>query len=155
LVKPAGQVVAHPLAAQTSFGPHAWPHWPQLAGSLLSSTHWPPHFVYPGAHPISQAPWLQTGAPWGADAQACPQSPQLLGSLAVSAHAAPQAFFPAPHVELHCPPLHVAVPPGGAVHLAPHPPQLTGSASRSTHWPPHIVWSCAHGPPSIAPPCPP
>ena len=56
---------------------HAWPHPPQLAGSLVVFTHDPWQFVWPVGHvavhwPCEHASWV-----W----QACPQAPQLRGSL--------------------------------------------------------------------------
>jgi hypothetical protein len=73
----------------------AIPHWPQLLGSLLTSTHWPLHRMMLG--PPVQLHWPP--APHvPAGPQSLPHWPQLRGSVARSTHA----------------PLHIIIPDGQA-----------------------------------------
>jgi hypothetical protein len=63
---------------------HAFPHPPQFAGSVRTSTHAPlQSFV---SEPHTQVPDWQM-APWP---HAFPQVPQLVGSIDVSVHRPPQ-----------------------------------------------------------------
>jgi hypothetical protein len=98
-------------------------HWPQLAGSALSSTQAPPQFVVPlGQFRVQVLP-LQTSPLL----QACPQAPQFAGSLLVLMQAPAQSAKPVLHNVWHCPALQLALPLAGASQCLPQAPQLSGS----------------------------
>ena len=81
------------------------PHAPQLALSVVVSTHCPLHGVNPLTQPAAQAPPAQT---WDAP-QTWAQVPQLWASTVVSVQAPPQAVWPVGHA--HAPPTHNAPAP--------------------------------------------
>jgi hypothetical protein len=72
-------IVPHAPFEHTCPVPQAWPHTPQLAGSVDSSTQVLPHLVVPPAHASAQAPSEHT---WPA-AHVLPHVPQLSTSVAV------------------------------------------------------------------------
>lgn len=82
---------------------HTFPHAPQLAGSVATSTHEPPQFTWPGEQ--TQLPDWHPPPP-----QAFPQAPQFVESVERSTHEplqltlgagqAPAAQTPFVHVEL-------------------------------------------------------
>jgi hypothetical protein len=77
--------VAGPHVPQIQPSPalHGAPHPPQLALSVIVSTHCPPHAWSPGRHDAVQAPAEQTSvAP-----HTVPHPPQLLGSFTVAMQA--------------------------------------------------------------------
>src|SRR5258707_14837557 len=65
---------------QAEFGPQENPHWPQLLGSALASTHAPPHMVVAPWHVDWQTPAEQVAPA----AQALPHVPQFCESVARS-----------------------------------------------------------------------
>jgi hypothetical protein len=88
-----------PPAMQTLPPVQTVPHVPQFEGSVVVSTHVPPHPVFPGAQHkplLHVAPAVQT----------VPHAPQLLESELRSRHAPPQFVVPPPHVRPHTPPEH-------------------------------------------------
>ena len=101
------------------------PHPPQLAGSLVSSTHTPPQFVRPSGHTMP----LQTIGPGGTvqhpdimqagvlGGHTTKHPPQLVTSLAVLTHLSPQHVKPgAQPVVRQLPPVHTE-----PTHLCPGP----------------------------------
>lgn len=124
----------------------AWPHVPQLAGSVIrfgapmqgDQTTVPFGLHTPVCVP-AQAPHDRGGGgvhaqtpAWQAtpDAQARPQAPQLAGSDRTSRHTPPQSMAPAP-LQVHAP--FWQVEPWG--QAAPHFPQLDELVCRSTQAP--------------------
>jgi hypothetical protein len=79
---------------QTSVPEHAWPHEPQLAGSLSRCTHTPPHWISEGSGSPVCGLMQTTGVP--------PSMP-------------PATQWPS--VEQGRPPEHGAVPEQSAVHV--------------------------------------
>ncbi len=110
---------------------HTFPQVPQLLGSVLVSTHDPPHWVRGGVH-------ITIGVHMPAlhdepDGQTFPHIPQLFGSELVFTHAVPHVTLGGGHGVPHTPPVQLA--PSG--HLLPHAPQLLVSVDLSTHVPLH------------------
>jgi hypothetical protein len=66
------------------------PHWLQLSGSDVRSTHLLPHRV-----PVVQTHWPPTHAE--VLLHLVPHAPQLAASVCVFVHDAPQSVSPAPH----------------------------------------------------------
>jgi hypothetical protein len=87
------------------------PHWPQLAGSVVRSTHAPPHGHSPAPHG-----WQVPSAGSQCPRQQSASTRQLLPSSL-------QAQKPLLQLRL--------------AHTTPHWPQLPGSVVRSTSTPPH------------------
>jgi hypothetical protein len=71
---------------QNSYVPHALPHPPQLAGSVSTSTHAPPHEFLSG--PQTQLPASQIEPP----PHGLSQPPQWAGSVFVSVQSAPHVL---------------------------------------------------------------
>jgi hypothetical protein len=76
--------VAGPHVPQTqpSVAPQGVLHAPQLALSVLVSTHWPAHAVSPGRHVAAHLPAEQTSLA----EHVTPHPPQLPGSPTVGMH---------------------------------------------------------------------
>jgi hypothetical protein len=96
---------AHLPPEQMSGEEQAWPHWPQLAGSLLVSTQAWPHIVSE-PHDVAQAPLAHT--PPGHE---CPHWPQLAGSLVVSTQLPLHAVAFPGQLLAHVPVEHTSVAP--------------------------------------------
>jgi hypothetical protein len=111
---------------------HALSHSPQLAASVLTSTHEPPQEVLV-PQPSSHVPDWQN-SPVG---QVLPQVPQLLELDVRSTHCPPQLVSPGLHLIPHLPALHAGAPPGVLGHTFPQAPQLFGSASKLKQALPH------------------
>lgn len=77
---------SHAPAMQIAPPAQVTPQAPQLAVSVLGSTHAPAQSVRPGGQLAVQAPFEQTCTA----SQRTPQAPQLAGSLSVSVQATPQ-----------------------------------------------------------------
>jgi hypothetical protein len=114
--------------AQTLPDGHAFPHEPQLLGSLPVSTQLPLHRVSPAGHCAGWQMPLTHESPLG---QVLPQAPQLLGSLDVSTQSPEHIVLPGGQVQT---PLAQCCP---APHLCPQRPQLRGSDLGLTHLPLH------------------
>jgi hypothetical protein len=116
---------------------------PQLAGSILVSTHLLPQLAVPPRHSAAQVPAEQC---WPV-AQACPQLPQLAGSKSVSTQAPPHSlepplqFTPQALFEQSCP----------AGQALPQAPQLAGSKAVLVQTSPHSVAPGQTGPLPPAP----
>jgi hypothetical protein len=134
-VLPVGQL--HALAVHVPKRPQVVPHAPQFMGSVLVSTHTPPHVVDPAEQ--TQTP-LVHASPL---AHVRPHAPQLFRSDETSAH--PVAHATSPAGQMHAPPAHVAPGP----QLCPHVPQCAGVVVKSTHSPgagPQRVVPVGHAP---------
>ena len=77
---------------------HDSPHFPQLEGSLLWSTHTPLQRVLPGGHAVQALPAQICPA-----AHATPQAPQFEGSTDVFTQAFPHLVLPPPQLRTHTP----------------------------------------------------
>jgi len=102
----SGQEAEHeaeaPLATQNKPAPHAVPHAPQLAVSVVRLTHLPPQLVSPAPHTQLLA---EHCCPLP---HAFPHAPQLLGSLLVATQLLPHS---------DCPCAHSTPPPEGGDEL--------------------------------------
>jgi hypothetical protein len=113
----------------------AWPHVPQLPGSVPRFTSQPSAFVpLQSAKPVMQerpqvAPLQKAVAL--ADPHGSLQPPQLAGSCWVSTHALPQSVVPSVHSSPQAPPEQT----WPVAHTFPHAPQLEGSTLVSTQAP--------------------
>jgi hypothetical protein len=96
-VCPLGQT--HAPVEQIWSARQAWPHAPQLAGSLEVLTQLPAQLVCPDAQVTVQVALEQT---WF-DAHTCPQPPQLSWSEASVTQAPEQFVVPDGHVSVHPP----------------------------------------------------
>ncbi len=112
--------------------PQAWPHEPQLAGSVFTSTQAPLQRVRPVAQVCWQVPALHV-CPAG---QTLPQIPQFDGSLEVSVQT---VFAPDGHtclggLQTHCPaqPAAHGAQAYPVPQASPHPLQLYGLVAMST-----------------------
>jgi hypothetical protein len=107
---------------------------PQLAGSLESVTHLPPHSVWLTGQVSVQTDATQTSpAPhW------MPQPPQWLALVLVSTQLLPHLTKPLRQVKPHAPELQVAVPFAGTLHDVPQPPQFETSLVVSMQLEPHL-----------------
>ena len=130
-------------AWQHSSAAQAFPHAPQLAASVLSSTQVFAHSVPSQAE---HDPAIQL---WRA-AQTLPQAPQLSGSEPRSAHWSLHCALLAGH-GAHAPALHASL----AEQCLPHEPQLLASVCRFAHVLPHAFAPSQHEseatPPSPSP----
>jgi hypothetical protein len=130
---------------QTSPAGQAFPHPPQLFGSLCVSTQLPLHLAPPLAH-WHEPPWHVVPAP-----QTVSHPPQLELSDVSSTQKPPQSDWPP--LQLHIPPTHGTALP----QELPQVPQLFGSLVSSTQEPPQIERFAAHcnwqTPPRHAAPC--
>lgn len=77
--RPSKQLLQTPRE-QTSFFLQRLSHWPQLATSEMTLTHWSLHAESPVGHEDMQRPALQVTVPATDDAQTLPQPPQLFVS---------------------------------------------------------------------------
>jgi hypothetical protein len=119
---PDGQ--AHVPAVHSSVGGQAFAHAPQLASSVLVSTHAPPQSVVPAGQFVVQAPFEHT---WLAP-QVLPHVPQFFGSLVRSLHVpGVHSLVPVSHV--HLPPKQLA---RASVHAVLQLPQWLRSVLGST-----------------------
>jgi hypothetical protein len=107
---------------QTSFGPQAFPHWPQLSELVCVSVHAPLQTCSLPGH------WHLELTQVVLPVQTSPQPPQLLGSFVSLTQAPPQRESPAAQVDRQKP-TEQAAP---AAHARPQAPQLFGSDARST-----------------------
>ena len=98
---PAGQV--HEPSTQVVPSEQAWPHDPQLAGSVLVSTQSAPHAVVPGAAHEHLPPAQVCSAE-----HAVPQLPQWVRSVWVSTQAVPQLVRPTAHAASQVPPMQAS-----------------------------------------------
>ncbi|HEX7452249.1 MAG TPA: hypothetical protein VF294_08190 [Polyangiaceae bacterium] len=105
-----GQLEVHLPEAQTSFGPHALPQPPQLAGSESVFTQLSPHLAKPTLHVEPHCLAVHVATPLAGALHACPQLPQFVALWLVSMHAASHFSKPAEHEKSHVEALHVAVP---------------------------------------------
>ena len=124
-------------AAQLDPPAQAWPHEPQLALSVIVSTHDAPQLVVPVVHvhvpPVHVWPLIQ----------AWPHDPQLLASVVTSRHAivavdplpTVQTIRGAGHAAAHALDTH----DWPVVHACAHDPQLFGSLVVLTHALPQLV----------------
>jgi hypothetical protein len=113
-VSPVAQPVVQTLFTHSSPMVQRLPQPPQLRGSLVGSTHVPPHIVVPVLH--AQALAAQV-APVG---HAVPQAPQSSGSLVRSTHELEQFVRPVAHVVVQTP----AEQTWPVVQAFPQAPQL-------------------------------
>ena len=101
---------------------HTLPQDPQLAESVVVSTHAPLQSVWPAGQ--SHVPLVHEPL-----AHAWPHAPQLFGSVVVSTHAPLQSVCPIGQEQMpsshHC----------GSGHTLPHEPQFLRSSERKTHSP--------------------
>ena len=89
LVVPIGHEVTQLPPEHTWLPEHAMPHLPQLAPSLLVSTHLPPHAVKPASQLTSHVPLLHTAEPLAGVGHLLPQVPQLSTLVDTSMHVVP------------------------------------------------------------------
>jgi hypothetical protein len=78
------------LLTQLPSGPHATPHMPQFASSLVGLMHWPLHRT----KPAGQAFWHEPLTQVCPELQVTPQPPQFIGSELSSTHLPPQLVWP-------------------------------------------------------------
>jgi hypothetical protein len=131
LVSPVPQDAAHAPLLQTGVEPEQLvPQEPQFCGSLVVSTHAPPHDVSPGAQ--TQLPPLHASV----EPQDFPQPPQSCAFVCVSTHAPLQLVSAGSHDAPQAPRSHTCP----LEHDAPHAPQLVGSDCRSAQTPLQVTW---------------
>lgn len=129
---PSEQPAAHVPPMQVNPAPHALPHAPQFALSLVVSTQLPEQVVFPPVQ--AHAPLWQVVPP----EQVLEHPPQLLLSLWKSTQTPPQIDWPAAQAHV---PLWQVLPP---VQARPHEPQFALSVERFTHVLLHSVWPVEH-----------
>ena len=118
------QLVAHVPRVQTWPAAHARPQAPQLAPSLLTSTHLPAHAMVGARHTQTPSAHAEPVP------QTTPHAPQFDVSLSTETHAPPQSTKPAG--QTHFAKTHERPPP----HTTPQAPQLAELLVRSTQlWP--------------------
>jgi hypothetical protein len=143
-----GPEQTHAPAAHVDPAPHAWPHEPQLAESVLVLTQAVPHAVSPAPHtqpphshalvhvcePVTSQTCVLPAAqaPWPAQADQADQTP--LAHVRVCVPQLPHACDEAPE-QTHAPAWHVSP----VAHAWPHEPQLAGSVLVLTQAVPHAV----------------
>jgi hypothetical protein len=120
-LRPVGQVAAHIAVGGvpvpwTQYSPaaQAWPHDPQLFGSVIVFTQAPLHIVVGNVHahmpPLHDSPV----------AHAWPQLPQFRESKPVYVHTPPHEIVAVPHAARHIPPEQTSP----VAHAWPHAPQF-------------------------------
>jgi hypothetical protein len=121
-----------------------FPHVLQSLTLLVVSTHVPPQFICPEAHPPTHVEFAQLGVE---PLHAIPHLPQLFLSLVVSTQAPLHSVKPLLHVKPHVLPLHVGLAFATLVEQTlPHVLQLLRSFVVSTHAPPQSVGVAAGQP---------
>jgi len=132
---PVGHV--HVEAMHDAPDAHTVPHVLQFAGSLVRSTHTPPHAVLPTGQPVQEPPTHTS-----LELHVLLQVPQCKASVLVSVQVpgTPPHTVGNPVGQVHVPATHAA--PVG--HARPHPLQFFASVDRSTHAPAHAVSPGAH-----------
>jgi hypothetical protein len=124
----------HAPATHFCLSAHFFLQAPQLASSLVKSTHWSSQAVFAGSQALVHTP--RTHVVSGPPLQGLLQAPQLAASEVTSTHAAPHFMNPGAQVKPHVPALHVGVAPAGALQTVPHAPQLSTSDLTATQAPP-------------------
>ena len=117
-VCPVGQLSTQARFTQTRPAPHALPHIPQLARSLVRSRQVPVQFVRPAPQFVVHTASLHTCP----GAQRVPQTPQFARSERRSTQRPPQLLWPVGQISRQVPVMHCSP----AAQARPQPPQCEG-----------------------------
>jgi hypothetical protein len=124
---PVGHLTVQMLPMHSRPAAQAIPHWPQLAGSLVTGMQTPLHSSAPTPH--AQLPPMQACIA----GHTIPHRPQLAGSRERFTQADPQRSEPGAHAQF--PSWHAR----GGGHAWSQPPQCSALLLIAAHTPPHLA----------------